>query len=340
MNNFITKIRSGDGKNKCIGKTNSLESSIIQENAFRSVTFSDYRALGMKVEKSSHGHAIITDIIPGSRAESSGLQKGDLLCQNDTNFGVILSYMQFLQLLSSSVRSLTLTVRQPTDLEKKTFEEEKANMQERLIHEPGVQIRPLTEQARKVIQSVKKKRQEHPFSLGHYAHEIKNLSADREKNKTISMLQSNSINVEVPSMSICTTPAGKNMEEFSNFDKLEEDFNSAFSMFVERNIKNSNMSRSLHIMKELIVNATTKGQELKEGSEQFRKVRLSNPKIEKLLVNVGGALDVMRCLGFKLDKDNGDESCLVYPEGKGGYGWLNKGLERMGEYERLKAENL
>merc|ERR1712232_5458 len=201
----------GDRKNKITGKSGSLELPINQQNAFRSLTLNDYRALGIKVEKSSYGYAIIAEIVPGSRAESSGSQKGDLFCQNDKNVGTIMSYTQFLQLLSLSGRPLTLTVRPPTDLEKKTFEEE-ANIQKD-IYKFGAQNMPLTEKARKVIQSVKEKRKEHPFALLCNSHALESASVDLTKNTMISIQQSNNISRKPLSMSICTTPAAKNIEE-------------------------------------------------------------------------------------------------------------------------------
>ena len=86
---------------------------------------------------------------------------------------------------------------------------------------------------------------------------------------------------------------------------------------------------SIAIMYKLIVNATTKGQDLStEDSSKFRKVRLSNEKIKAAITQVNGGLDIMQAVGFQLAEDNG-ETYLVYPPGESGPDWLPESLEAM-----------
>jgi hypothetical protein len=123
-------------------------------------------------------------------------------------------------------------------------------------------------------------------------------------------------------------------------------------------VLSNNNPAAVSILSKLIVNATTKGQDVhhEETAAKFRKVRLANPKIKAAVVDVSGALDLMMAVGFQLmtmeedynnnninnnnstnkgggddDDDDGKESCLVFPPSYDIPDWLELVLQRMGE---------
>merc|ERR1712070_85018 len=90
---------------------------------------------------------------------------------------------------------------------------------------------------------------------------------------------------------------------------------------------------SFSILRKLLVNATTKGQQPGEDSAKFRRVRLANAKIKAAIVDTEGAIDIMLSAGFHLAEEDG-ESVLVFPMGDNGPDWLPTALERMEKYEK------
>lgn len=94
-------------------------------------------------------------------------------------------------------------------------------------------------------------------------------------------------------------------------------------------------SGALSTLHKLVLNATTKGQQLDNpDSGKFRRVRLANPKIAAAVVDPPGALDLMLACGFVLTEtdDGANESVLVYPaqsEQEPVPAWLPGALTRM-----------
>ena len=128
-------------------------------------------------------------------------------------------------------------------------------------------------------------------------------------------------------------PTGAAEEEeppFSSTTPLPNEFEVAYATVLSSPDAASSQS-SMAIMRKLIVNATTKGQQppLTEESSKFRKVRLSNPKIKSAIVDVSGAIDIMLAVGFSLEETDDGESCLIYPADYAGPEWLSGALKRM-----------
>jgi hypothetical protein len=86
---------------------------------------------------------------------------------------------------------------------------------------------------------------------------------------------------------------------------------------------------SLTIVRKLIVNATTKGQQPGEEGAKFRKVRLANAKIKESIVDVSGAIDLLLAVGFSLEETDDGESCLLFPSDYAGPEWLTAALKRL-----------
>ena len=119
---------------------------------------------------------------------------------------------------------------------------------------------------------------------------------------------------------------------------LDPTFEHAFQALVTSNAEHSAVLKSMKIMRTLITNATTKGQQGgDETSSKFRRVRLSNPKIREAITDMNGALELMMCVGFVLSENEDDgETYLVYPPGDTGPDWLKNGIARMEAYEKAK----
>ena len=115
---------------------------------------------------------------------------------------------------------------------------------------------------------------------------------------------------------------------------LNPAFEDAFATLVTSHPDETAILKSMTIMRKIIFNATTKGQQRNdEGSSKYRQVRLSNPKVASAITNMPGALDLMMLVGFELSENEGDgETYLVFSLGKRGPEWLNGALSKMEAY--------
>merc|ERR1712032_1743790 len=113
------------------------------------------------------------------------------------------------------------------------------------------------------------------------------------------------------------------------------EFEQAFSTFVTSSADHSAVLKSIGIMRRVINNAVTKGQQgSDEASSKFRRVRLSNPKIKEAISDMPGGLEVMMSTGFLLSENDEDgETYLVFPPGNSGPRWLGSALAMMESYE-------
>jgi hypothetical protein len=112
---------------------------------------------------------------------------------------------------------------------------------------------------------------------------------------------------------------------------LNESFDHAFLLLItSTNHTEKEIVSSLTILRKLILNATTKGLQ-EEDSDKYRRVRLSNPKIQSAIVAMQGGLDLMFSCGFELVEDN-TETYLVYPIDKEIPDWIPMALQRMNDY--------
>ena len=118
-------------------------------------------------------------------------------------------------------------------------------------------------------------------------------------------------------------------------------FERAYETVVTHN-ENTAVVHGFSIMRKLITNATTKGQQVADDPDKaakFRRVRLTNAKIKAAIVDVEGALDLMLAVGFQLtvEDDAPDDSFLVFLPGDPGPDWLATALKRMEAYETASS---
>lgn len=125
------------------------------------------------------------------------------------------------------------------------------------------------------------------------------------------------------------------------------EFQQAFETTVTSTPDHSAVVQTIDILSKLIVNATTKGQELGdvEAAAKYRKIRLTNAKIRTTIADRPGAVDLLLAVGFELHFDDDDcdtndamrveeaaETILVFPPGSTGPLWLPAALQQMNQY--------
>lgn len=198
---------------------------------------------------------------------------------------------------------------------------------------------PQTEASRIAVEEAKKGELKTVSELGFNLYEAKKLTGDQARNATTDMKHgfvdaginsppgnissSQSSRTALPSAS-SKSPATSSTVS-SKFDSVHESFDETFTIFLS---SNKDVTKSISTMHKLIINATTKGRGEGEDSSKFRRVKLSNAKINELIVSTHGGLDLMMLFGFILHEEDG-ETFLIYPLDESGPSWMTKGLESM-----------
>mmetsp|Transcript_21943 Transcript_21943/g.50642 ORF Transcript_21943/g.50642 Transcript_21943/m.50642 type:complete len:406 (+) Transcript_21943:1-1218(+) len=204
------------------------------------------------------------------------------------------------------------------------------------VDEP--QLTPMSEEARRAVEAAKQSENQLAAQLGYNPYEASKSTSGQARNATVTMTHgsvsaSNEAapgGVAPPAQPVSAPEPAKNA---SKVPSVSVAFEQAFELLVTGNILQDAVLNSLSIMRKLIVNATTKGQNTADlaAAAKFRKVRLSNPKIKAAITDVHGGLELMLSVGFQLS-DEGGESFLVYPPGDNGPAWLPRALQQMEQY--------
>ena len=188
----------------------------------------------------------------------------------------------------------------------------------------------MTEEAKKAAEAAKLEEAAHAAQLGYNPYEAAKATAGQARNATVAMTHGAIQNKEDDDkMTAPNKPAPPPPLPVATNPEFEEAYTTLVTTNGEPAVKSS-----IGIMRKLIVNATTKGQDTtdEEAAAKFRKVRLSNAKIKAAITDVHGALDIMLCVGFQLVEEDG-ESFLVYPPGDLGPDWLPDALDQMKQFE-------
>lgn len=175
------------------------------------------------------------------------------------------------------------------------------------------EAQPMSEQSKKAVEAAKASEARDVQNLGFNPYEACSTTAGQAK-KTVNDVIHGQINTTTntgettttPSNAITTNLAGNNNHILSQQPppSIHESFDIAFSTYASSN-DNTIISTSLSIITKLITNALTK------TDDKFKRVRLSNPKIQSNIVNTQGAMDIMMAFGFVLlEEDN--EMWLIY----------------------------
>lgn len=194
---------------------------------------------------------------------------------------------------------------------------------------------PMTEASRKAREEAKNREAKNAAQLGYNPYETSRATAGQARQATVAQSHGTmngagdgSESARLPAVRPpADTPEAKDDILPSPY------FSEAFESVVTSN-ENAAAISSVGIMRKLIVNATTKGQNRDDEATaaKFRRVRLANAKIKAAIVDVEGALDVMLSAGFQLVEEDG-ESVLIFPPSADIEDWLPAALKQMELYE-------
>lgn len=305
-------------------------------------------------------------IVPGGQAELAGLQRGDILYWKGQDKEI--SYNEFIHMAASNTRPLLLDVRRihtkapdsiATNHSAEVYQRKKAviaaaEAREKAAkqwikpiqkkskdtatsnhnHSNDFHNEPISDEVKKAILAAKTGETELAKQLGYNPYESNKSTAGQARNATVATthgtMQAGN-NSTIPNI-VPVAPPPLTMIPVKESPPLSPLFHDAYTVVVTSN-PSEIVVISFGIMRKLIVNATTKGQELDNASSsKFRKVRLMNEKIKAAIPEVHGALDLMMSVGFQLTEEEG-ESCLVYPAGEPAPHWINMAMIQMERYE-------
>jgi len=199
-----------------------------------------------------------------------------------------------------------------------------------------------SEETRRAVAAAKQAEREDAANLGYNPYEARNMTPGQARTATVAMTRGeinaknapsklNGNETEVSAPGRVTKPS----DPIAKMEKPAPQFEHAFSTVVTSSSDHAAVLKSLNIMRKLINNAVTKGQEGNdETSSKFRRVRLSNPKIKEAITDIQGALELMMSVGFVLSENEEDgETYLVFPPVETGPTWLDGALVMMESYE-------
>jgi len=333
-----------------------------------SVCLQDPGPLGMEVEKRKNVQqtAIIAKVMPGSQAERAGLKRGDIVCHPQSDGTEEVMYEQFIASAKSGRRPLRFDVRRiessivgasaggSADAESRRqaviAAAEARNNKHKALQKPipkaSSDRKPVnataysnsgddSEETRRAVARVKQAEKEDAVKLGYDPYEAKAMTSGQARTAQVAMT-SGEINVDnAPaklSGGIAAPDSAPGIVSKPSVP-LPAEFEEAFGVFVTSNSDHAGVVKSLGIMRKLINNAVTKGQEGDDDtSSKFRRVRLSNPKINEAISAKSGAVELMILFGFQLSESDG-ETYLAFPSGYNGPEWTNSALAKMQTYE-------
>ena len=102
-NPFAPKKNQNRGGGKSLGGT--------KPGKILSITIPSPGPIGVVLENTKEGSAIVASVADGSQAEAVGLQRGDVICFQDTNGMDEIDYRLFLDMTKSAARPLTFDIR-------------------------------------------------------------------------------------------------------------------------------------------------------------------------------------------------------------------------------------
>eukprot|EP00538_Stauroneis_constricta_P004712 CAMPEP_0119560702 /NCGR_PEP_ID=MMETSP1352-20130426/15674_1 /TAXON_ID=265584 /ORGANISM="Stauroneis constricta, Strain CCMP1120" /LENGTH=446 /DNA_ID=CAMNT_0007608751 /DNA_START=70 /DNA_END=1410 /DNA_ORIENTATION=- len=208
-----------------------------------------------------------------------------------------------------------------------------------------MKAQPESAEAQKAKAAVKAEEARLAAELGYNPYETAKSTAGQARNATTTTqhgsIQANNAGMQnsgmaaIPQVTSPVDPVSAGAASSSSSAAMAElpmEFQDAFTTLVTTNEATA-VTSSLDIMQKLTNNATTKGQDETdpEKAAKFRRVRLSNAKINAAVVQLEGAIDVMMSVGFQLHHEDG-EDYLVYPSHVETPGWIREAISQMKNY--------
>ena len=337
-----------------------------------SVSLENAGPLGLEVEKRKNVHktAIIAKVMPGSQAELAGLKRGDIVCHPGSNGSEEIMYDQFIAAAKSGRRPLRFDVRRiessilgpsagsgrvSADAESRRHAviaaAEARNNKHKALQKPipktdrkqanGVNGAVEShrgddsEETRRAVAKVKQAEKLDAAKLGYDPYAAQAMTSGQARTAQVAMA-SGEINADNAPAKLSGGGAAPDSAPgivSKPAVPLPAEFEESFGLFVTSNSDHAGVVKSLGIMRKLINNAVTKGQDGDEDtSSKFRRVRLSNPKIHESISAKAGAVELMILFGFQLSESDG-ETYLAFPSGYNGPEWTASALEKMQTYE-------
>jgi len=216
------------------------------------------------------------------------------------------------------------------------------------------QVKDLSAATKEAAAAAKSAEQKTVETLGYNPYETKSLSAGQARHAVTTTTHGGMTAADTKNTTTSTTPSQPQSSSIpavaappplpaaEDAAAVPLDFQQAFETTVTSNPDHAAVVNTIHILRKLIVNATTKGQQQQQpaaadsedaAAAKFRKIRLANPKIRAAVTEQPGAVDLLLCTGFELHDDS-DESVLVYPASRSDAPptWLPAALEQMEKY--------
>jgi len=401
MKGFLGKIQKdlgiGPKRNNNRGGGQSLGGK--KAGTIISVSISAPGSIGIQLENTSEGHAIIGKVVAGSAAELAGLQRGDIVCFPHTDGAREMEYRRFLDMAKSTVRPMVFDVRRveinvasnsnqgradtyarkqaviaaaeardkknkvqkkPIGKSRELTAEEREKIQKKRDENEKINAiymtkEPMSDEARKAVESAKMDEAKHVAKLGYNPYEA---ARSTGKQGAVATASAKHGSIDAPEANISTSKrsgtVGNTATGVSGSKKsssvptkksttsenphpnlltpIDPTFDVAFTTLVTTSESPAELTKSLRIMRKLINNAVTDGQ----TDEKKRLVRISNPNkhIQAAINEQDGAIELMLSTGFSIgEKDEDGETYLIYPEGDSGPSWLPDALERLEQYE-------
>lgn len=363
--NFLDGLNFGR-KNNFGGQGQALGGSL--PGRVIPVELTESGPLGIMVEKRSNtlGTAIVSAVIDGSQAAKAGVQRGDVLCFAGSNGQEEIMYDMFVELAKSDQRPLCFEVRrvpikashtvpsgesggraedfarkqaviaaaearhtarkqQSKGIVRKTESTRKEEQNSQCALASSEETVPRSMETIRAVEAAKNNEAHAVAAFGYNPYETKRHSAEQARIATVFSGNDPSNNhvEDSPHPSLLDTSVA-----------VSSEFQLAYETVVTSNPHDS-VVQCFNVLRKLILNATTKGQDMSddEVSSKFRRVRLGNAKIKEVIVDIIGALDLMLSFGFRLVDDDGD-SVLSFPAGDCGPVWLSHGLAIMETYAK------
>ena len=191
-----------------------------------------------------------------------------------------------------------------------------------------------SEKTRRAVAEIKQAEKAYVANLGFNPYESQNMTSGQSRTASVAASHGE-LNVSQTSTNAYYTNIQQGTSRYGIAAQgLNPAFEDAFVTLVTSHPDETAILKSMTIMRKIIFNATTKGQQRNdEESSKYRQVRLSNPKVASAITNMPGALDLMMLVGFELSENEGDgETYLVFSLGKRGPEWLNGALSKMEAY--------
>ena len=201
-----------------------------------------------------------------------------------------------------------------------------------------------SEESKAAARAAKQREKQTTSSLGYNPYEVvksgSSLATSTTQNMSAkeSVTSGNKSNQQASQTKVTEASLANDQDQIQDQEIIDEECKNALSILVQMRLRCTSedelkqVNQSLSTMQKIITNAITKGQSEGSAGEKFRRVRLANGRIQKDILNIEGALDIMLVAGFHIvEEEETSESLLVFALGDTGPSWLSVLLKRMKE---------